>query len=169
MCGISGIINLNETQVSEKILSDMNSCQIHRGPDESGLKILHNVGFAHRRLSIIDLKSGGQPMSNESESIWLTFNGEIYNYIELKNRLLKRGHNFKTNSDTEAIIHLYEEYGKDCVKHLEGMFAFAVYDRNKQTLFLARDRLGQKPLHYYRNNSLFAFSSELQPLVSHPG
>ena len=167
MCGISGIINLNNAPVSEKILSDMNSSQIHRGPNEGYLKIFGNVGFAHRRLSIIDLDNGKQPMSNEDENIWLTFNGEIYNHVELRKRLLKRGHIFKTSSDSEVILHLYEEYGRNCIKDLEGMFAFAVYDRNKQIIFIARDRLGQKPLHYYKNNDIFIFSSELQALIKH--
>ena len=167
MCGISGIINLNKAPVSEKILSDINFSQIHRGPDEGDLKIFNNVGLAHRRLSIIDLERGKQPMSNKNGNIWLTFNGEIYNHIVLRNKLLKCGHLFRTNSDTETILHLYEEYGRDCVKHLEGMFAFAIYDRNKQIIFIARDRLGQKPLHYYNSNGIFVFSSELQALVKH--
>ena len=168
MCGISGIINLDNAPVSEKILSEINFSQIHRGPDAGCLKLFGNVGLGHRRLSIIDLANGHQPMSNEDDSIWLTFNGEIYNHLELRNRLLKRGHIYKTDSDSETILHLYEEYGKNCVKHLEGMFAFAIYDSNRQLIFIARDRMGQKPLHYFRNNKVFIFASELQALVRHP-
>ena len=168
MCGIAGIINLNGKPVSDKILSEMNSSQHHRGPDEGDIKIFSNVGLAHKRLSIIDLSDGNQPMTNEDQSLWLTFNGEIYNYIELREKLLKQGHTFKTSSDSETIVHLYEEYGKECVNHLEGMFAFAIYDKRKETVFIARDRLGQKPLHYYKDNNVFVFSSELQSLVKHP-
>ena len=168
MCGISGIINLNNTQVSREILDEMNSSQIHRGPDAGDLKIFSNIGFAHRRLSVIDLDNGEQPMSNEDGKIWITFNGEIYNHIKFRDSLIKCGHIFKTSSDTETILHLYEEYGSNCVNLLEGMFAFAVYDQNRQKILIARDRLGQKPLHYFHNKKLFVFSSELQSLVKHP-
>ena len=168
MCGISGIINLKNKRVSEEILTLINSSQMHRGPDEGNQLIFDNVGLAHRRLSIIDLNSGRQPISNESGSVWLTFNGEIYNYINLREKLINLGHVFKSLTDSEVIVHLYEEYGNRSIEHLEGMFAFVIYDKSKQTVFAARDRLGQKPLHYYYDNKKLVFASELQALVKHP-
>ena len=168
MCGISGIINFDNTPVLHDVLDKINGSQLHRGPDEGNLVIFNNVGLAHRRLSIIALDNGKQPMTNEDNSIWVTFNGEIYNYLNLKKQLLQSGHIFSTDSDTEVIIHLYEEYGNQFINYLEGMFAFAIYDKRNDKMFLARDRLGQKPLHYYIDNSKFIFSSEIQAITKHP-
>ncbi len=168
MCGICGIVNFSENHVDSSILEKANNTMSNRGPDGYGTKIIGSVGLAHRRLSIIDIATGQQPLSNEDESIWITFNGEIYNYLTLKDSLIRLGHQFKTNSDTEVIVHLYESFGTDCVKKLDGMFAFAIYDNNRKKIFLARDRLGKKPLVYSINNNSFIFASELQALSSFP-
>ncbi len=185
MCGITGIINQNGKAVDRELLKNMADVLEHRGPDDEGFYINSsdfplenlkwkqshgkgNVGLGHRRLSIIDLSTGHQPMQNEDNSIWISFNGEIYNFIDLKKELIGKGHIFRTNSDTEAIVHAYEEWGEDCVKHLRGMFAFAIWDENRQTLFLARDRLGIKPLYYYSDQSKFIFGSEIKALLQHP-
>ena len=126
--------------------------------------INENIGLGFRRLSIIDLTDGDQPMSNHDKSIWITFNGEIYNFKELKFKLCKKGYSFKTGSDTEVIIYLYQEYGEDCVNHLNGMFAFAVLDYKKNKIFIARDRIGIKPLFYFKNNKSFIWSSEIKAI-----
>jgi asparagine synthase (glutamine-hydrolysing) len=168
MCGISGIINICGKPADPAILKKMNNTLRHRGPDGEGIKIIGNVGLAHKRLSIIDINSGSQPLSNEDDNIWITYNGEIYNHAVLKESLIKKGHIFKTACDTEIIIHLYEEYGIECLNLLDGMFAFALYDISNKKLFLARDRMGQKPLNYYFKNRLFLFSSELQAIIKHP-
>jgi asparagine synthase (glutamine-hydrolysing) len=144
----------------------MNRTMIHRGPDDEGYFVQGPVGLAMRRLSIIDLASGHQPISNEDETLWIVFNGEIYNFLELRSDLIARGHQFRTRSDTEVILHLYEECGERCVEHLNGMFAFAIWDARKQRLFLARDRLGIKPLFYaYRPGVWLAFGSEIKALL----
>lgn len=178
MCGICGIVDISGREIEEPILKKMCSAMIHRGPDDEGIYIKHqspvtsyqskpSVGLGHRRLSIIDLSSAGhQPMCNEDGTIWIVLNGEIYNYKELSEDLRARGHKFKSNTDTEAIIHLYEEYGEECVKQLRGMFAFAIWDERKQTLMLARDRPGKKPLLYYYKNGIFCFSSEFSSLLA---
>lgn len=153
---------------SREILGRMTDAMSHRGPDDSGLFIDGNIGLGHRRLSIIDLGGGRQPLSNEDSGIWTVFNGEIYNYRELRDKLKAEGHVFRTSSDTEVIVHLYEKYGKDFVSHLEGMFAIAVYDRNKELLLLTRDRLGKKPLCYFSGKNVFAFASEISALKKHP-
>lgn len=173
MCGISGIFNINGQPVSTGILAKMNDSQLHRGPDAEGIWTGQNAGLAHRRLSIIDLSEGAQPMCNEDGTVYVTYNGEIYNHREIRKELEKKGHIFKTACDTEIIVHLYEECGKECVTYLNGMFAFAVYDTKKRSLFLARDRMGQKPLVYFKKKTatgaiIFAFSSELQSLKAHP-
>lgn len=169
MCGICGIYNFNkDRQVSEDILNSMNDSLIHRGPDDSGIYTDRFIGFGHRRLSIIDIKSGQQPMNNEDNSVWVTYNGEIYNYRELKKDLTNKGHVFKTNCDTEVIVYAYEQYGTDCVLHFNGMFAFAIWDSKNETLFLARDRLGIKPLYYTISNGNFIFASEIKGLLKHP-
>jgi asparagine synthase (glutamine-hydrolysing) len=169
MCGICGIYNFgNSAPVSDKILIDMNNALSHRGPDDSGIYINKNIAFAHRRLSIIDLENGRQPMANEDNTVWITYNGEIYNFMELKKQLAEKGHVFKTNCDTEVIIHSYEEYGTDCVLKFNGMFAFAVWDSREKILFLARDRLGIKPLYYTISNGNFVFASEIKALLRHP-
>jgi asparagine synthase (glutamine-hydrolysing) len=164
MCGICGIIQENVKSSDIQIMID---ALVHRGPDDSGVFINANktLGFGHRRLSIIDLGSGHQPMSNEDETLWITFNGEIYNYQELKEDLEKR-HKFKTQSDTEVILHLYEEKGEECLQDLRGMFAFAIHDQRTDTLFLARDHLGQKPAYYYHEGHIFAFASEIKALLA---
>lgn len=143
----------------------MRDIMTHRGPDDSGIYVDRNVGLAHRRLSIIDLSTGHQPMSNEDDSIWIVFNGEIYNYIELRNALLSRGHVFKTLSDTEAIIHAYEEYGIECLQKLRGMFSFVLWDNSQKLLFGARDRLGEKPFYYTTVDGTFIFSSEIKSIL----
>lgn len=168
MCGIVGIVNRSGA-VQNEVLEAMNRAIIHRGPDEDGFYVKENVGMAMRRLSIIDLAGGRQPIHNADKTKWIVFNGEIYNYQELRKGLEERGHRFYTNSDTEAIVHLYDEYGKDCVQHLRGMFAFAIWDEREQELFIARDRVGKKPLLYsHRPNGDLVFGSEFMALLQHP-
>lgn len=166
MCGICGIITFDkQSEVDREELVDMRDTMIHRGPDDEGFFLHKNIGLGHRRLSIIDLKHGHQPMCNEDKSIWITFNGEIYNYEELNKDLKLKGHVFKTNCDTETIVHLYEEYGTECVNKLNGMFSFGIWDANKQQLFIARDRLGIKPLYYLKTKNKFYFASEIKALL----
>ncbi len=140
----------------------------HRGPDGQGVYLGGRVGLGHLRLSIIDLSTGAQPLANEDGSVWIVFNGEIYNYPELRKQLLARGHQFKTTSDTEVIIHLYEERGEECIKDLRGMFAFAIWDEPRQRLFLARDRVGIKPLYYFQQGGTLWFGSEIKALLTDP-
>jgi len=170
MCGIVGIFDLQgSADIDRELLSQMNESQFHRGPDEGGLHVEAGVGLGHRRLSIIDLSSGQQPLFNEDGSVVVTYNGEIYNFPELSDELKAAGHIFKTHSDTEVIVHAWEEWGEQCVERFRGMFAFAVWDRNKHTLFMARDRLGKKPLHYsLLPNGQLIFASELKALYVHP-
>jgi asparagine synthase (glutamine-hydrolysing) len=169
MCGIVGITYSNERQFERKTLELMNSAIVHRGPDEDGFYLNGSVGLAMRRLSIIDLKGGQQPIFNESRTAAIVFNGEIYNFQELRDDLQKRGHKFETNCDTEIIVHLWDEYKTDCVKFLRGMFAFAIWDTRDKTLFIARDRLGKKPLLYsHRKNGDLIFGSEFRALLAHP-
>ncbi len=150
MCGICGIVQCHEAfTIRPETLQRMNDVIAHRGPDDEGFFAASKVGLAMRRLSIIDLNTGHQPIHNEDESLQIVFNGEIYNYQELRQSLEEAGHQFYTKSDTEAIVHGYEEYGAEVVHHLRGMFAFAIWDHKTDTLFLARDRPGIKPLHYY--------------------
>jgi asparagine synthase (glutamine-hydrolysing) len=168
MCGIAGIVHLDGSPVSPIILDRMNSAIIHRGPDGEGIWNNGAAGLAHRRLSIIDLAGGKQPLTNEDGTVWITYNGEIYNHCELRRNLENKGHVFKTKCDTEVIVHLYEEYGRDCVLFLNGMFAFGIYDTRRKTLLIARDRMGQKPLVYFHDSKKFVFASELQALRKHP-
>lgn len=168
MCGICGIIEKKENNINLNILKLMNSALIHRGPDEEGYFFKENIGIAMRRLSIIDLSSGKQPIFNEDETSLVVFNGEIYNFIELKEWLIKKGHKFKTTSDTEVIVHLYEEEKDDFPKKLRGMFAIALIDLKEKKIILARDRFGKKPIYYFNNSNTFAFSSELNSLSKHP-
>ncbi|HEX8248703.1 MAG TPA: asparagine synthase (glutamine-hydrolyzing) [Pyrinomonadaceae bacterium] len=169
MCGIVGIINQNSRSIEREILEKMNRAIRHRGPDEDGFYVNGNVGMAMRRLSIIDLAGGQQPIHNPSKTAWIVFNGEIYNFQELRADLEKRGHKFYTNSDTETILHLYDEYGADCVRHLRGMFAFAIWDEREKSLFLARDRVGKKPVLYsHQPDGALIFGSEFQALLQHP-
>lgn len=172
MCGICGIIS-TEGEVSNEIVRKMNNSMSHRGPDDDNIYINNDhtagifVGLGHRRLSIIDLSSAGrQPISNEDRTIWLTFNGEIYNFKELKKGLQNRGHVFLSHTDGEVIVHLYEDYGEECLQSLCGMFAFAIWDENKKRLFVARDRTGKKPLVYYCKNNHFVFASEFNTLLT---
>ena len=168
MCGIVGIVRNDGKPVDEPLLSRMCEAIRHRGPDEDGFYVNGSVGLAMRRLSIIDLKSGQQPIHNQDRSSWIVFNGEIYNYLELREKLEKLGHTFYTNSDTEAIVHAYDQFGTDCPKHLRGMFAFAIWNVPKQELFLARDRVGKKPLLYAHVNGGLIFGSEFSALLLHP-
>ena len=167
MCGICGAYSIGDSRpVSDLLLREMNRTMVHRGPNDEGYHVDGLAGLAMRRLSIIDLETGRQPLSNEDNSIWIVFNGEIYNFKELRAGLIKKGHIFRTVSDTEVIVHLYEECGDDCVTFLNGMFAFAIWDSNKKQVFVARDRLGIKPLFYcfdaHRN---FFFASEIKALL----
>lgn len=169
MCGICGMVNThNKEKVSLDILLRMRDALIHRGPDDAGELLDMNVGLAMRRLNVIDLNTGHQPIHNEDETVWIVFNGEIYNFLELRNDLEKKGHIFYTKSDTEVIVHLYEEEGAECAVKLNGMFAFALWDKPKKRLLLARDRMGQKPLYYAFKNGQFIFSSEIKSLLQHP-
>ena len=166
MCGIAGKYNIDGKEVRLDTLKQMLSAIQHRGPDEFGVYMDKNIGLAHARLSIIDLCGGQQPMSNEDGTVWITFNGEIFNYLELREDLLKRGHRFSTHSDTEVIIHLYEDYGPECLKHLNGQFAFAIWDKNNRELFIARDRIGIRPLFYTYTHSRFYFASEIKGIFA---
>ena len=166
MCGIVGIINKNQNEVETGLLSKMADTIHHRGPDEDGLFIEKNIGFFHKRLSIIDLSTGQQPMTFNNCTI--IFNGEIYNYIELRNDLIKKGHQFKTTSDTEVILHLYVESGYDFINILNGMFAFIIFDKSKNKLFIARDHFGIKPLYWYNDDEKILFGSEIKALLAYP-
>jgi asparagine synthase (glutamine-hydrolysing) len=165
MCGIAGMF-LKDGKPSVDVLKRAADCLHHRGPDEKGCFVDGRVGLAHSRLSIIDLDTGQQPMANEDGSVWITYNGEVYNFPELREDLLKKGHEFRTRSDTETVIHLYEEYGEDCLHYMRGMFAFALWDGNEDLLFLARDRIGVKPLVYTEQPTGVYFASEIQGLFA---
>ncbi len=169
MCGICGIYSRNEEAVDRDLLSRMNTVLKHRGPDGEGYYVAGNIGLGHRRLSIIDLAGGSQPVANEDERLFVVFNGEIYNFIELREELKRKGHRFKTASDTEVIVHAYEEWGTECVTRFNGIFAFALWDREKKNLFLARDHLGVKPLYYAEVNGNLYFASEIKSILQFPG
>jgi asparagine synthase (glutamine-hydrolysing) len=169
MCGIAGLLNADGNAAEPDVLLRMISMLRHRGPDAAGVHVDRNVGLAHARLSIIDLSGGAQPMHNEDQSLWITFNGEIFNYLELRADLQKKGHTFTTRSDTEVILHLYEEKGRDCVHYMNGQWAFAIWDCKRQTLFLSRDRLGVRPLFYTLANGAFVFGSEIKAIFACPG
>jgi asparagine synthase (glutamine-hydrolysing) len=171
MCGITGIFDTRGTRpVDAAVLQRMNDSQLHRGPDEGSLHIEPGLGFGHRRLSIIDIATGQQPLFNEDGSVAIVFNGEIYNFQELIPELQAAGHRFRTKSDTEVIVHAWEQWGEDCVKRFRGMFAFVLWDRNRQTLFMARDRLGVKPLYYaLLDDGTLLFGSELKSLLAYQG
>jgi asparagine synthase (glutamine-hydrolysing) len=169
MCGITGMVDtMGLTEINRDVLVRMNDAQWHRGPDEGSLHIEPGVGLGHRRLSIIDIATGQQPLFNEDGSVAVVFNGEIYNYQDLVIELQALGHVFHTKSDTEVIVHAWESWGADCVKRFRGMFAFALWDRNQQTFFMARDRLGVKPLYYaLLDNGMLLFGSELKSILAH--
>ncbi len=170
MCAICGILNFDAQEPADgAVIREMAASMIHRGPDDDGFLVDGPVGLGFRRLSIIDLQGGHQPIFNEDGSAAIIFNGEIYNYRDLATSLAGAGHVFKTRSDTETILHAYEQYGEACVEHLRGMFAFAIWDRNKRRLLLARDRLGVKPLYYYYDGRFVAFASEIKALLKVPG
>jgi len=170
VCGIVGYLNLDGSQLdpAQDLLAQLCESITHRGPDERGMKVIGPVALGMTRLSIIDLKSGQQPISNEDDTVWIVFNGEIYNYQDLRKHVVERGHVLKTQSDTETIVHLYEEYGVDCLNFLEGMFAFAIWDKSKDRLFVARDRMGEKPLHWANFEGQFIFASEIKGILAHP-
>jgi asparagine synthase (glutamine-hydrolysing) len=169
MCGICGKLEFDsEARVAPSLVKQMADAIVHRGPDDDGYYVKGPVGLGFRRLAIIDLSGGHQPLANEDGSIWIVFNGEIYNYQELRALLLAKGHIFKTHSDTEVIVHLYEEYGCDCLQKLRGMFGFAIWDSKKKSLFLARDRVGIKPLYYYLDEHFLSFASEMKAILVDP-
>ena len=170
MCGIAGKLYFDRYQkVSERDLRMMIDTLIHRGPDGEGIWCKDNVGLGHRRLIIIDRDTAaGQPMSNEDGTVWVSYNGEIYNFQELRQELIQNGHIFRTKCDTEVIVHAYEQYGRDCVQYFRGMFAFAVWDTRSRKLLLARDRVGKKPLFYYRDQERFVFASEIKAILKDP-
>jgi len=167
MCGIAGIVHLDGRAVDSDVLQRMTRCLVHRGPDDEGFYVDGPVGFGVRRLSIVDRALGHQPLSGEDGNVWITFNGEIYNHPDLRRQLLARGHRYRTNCDTETIVHAYEEYGERMVEHLRGMFAFGLWDRTRKRLLLYRDRLGIKPLYYARWNDTLLFSSEVKALLEY--
>lgn len=167
MCGIAGFVS-RRVREGAKVLQKMNQTMIHRGPDEEGIYVNGTYGLGMRRLSIIDLSGGSQPVWNEDHTVGIVFNGEIYNFRELREQLEKKGHRFSSRSDTEVIVHLYEEEGIQSLERLNGMFAFALYDQKEDKLFLARDRMGEKPLHYYFYNGDFVFASEIKSILAFP-
>jgi asparagine synthase (glutamine-hydrolysing) len=169
MCGIAGKLNLDGRTVEPGLIRRMTDVMSHRGPDGEGQHVSGPIGLGHRRLAIIDLRpTGAQPMCNEDGRVWITFNGEIYNYQALRRDLLQRGHQFRSESDTEVIVHLWEEYGPECVAHLRGMFAFGIWDDGRKTLFVARDRVGIKPLYYCETGTSIVFASEIKALLLDP-
>src|SRR6185295_8321182 len=169
MCGIVGFVNADGSAVDRPLLERMCDAIAHRGPDDDGVLVDRNAALGMRRRSIIDVAGGKQPIHNVDRTKWIVFNGEIYNYRELRRGLETRGHRLYTNSDTEAIVHLYDEFGPDCLRHLRGMFAFAIWDELEKTLFIARDRVGKKPLLYsHQANGDLIFGSEFTALLRHP-
>src|SRR5690349_10301482 len=167
MCGIAGIVgSRGDRRIDEVTIRRMCNAIVHRGPDEEGLFIKNGAGLGMRRLSIIDLAGGHQPIFNEDRSIAIVFNGEIYNFPELRPELERRGHRFTTNSDTEVIVHLYEDMGPACVTKLRGMFTFALYDRTRDKLLIGRDRLGKKPMHYALAGDRLLFGSEIKSILA---
>ncbi len=169
MCGIVGILNMNgPAPISEELLTKMVGIIRHRGPDESGIYLDPHIGLGHARLSIIGLEGGGQPICNEDGTLWIVYNGEAFNYIELKEQLVKKGHRFSTDTDTEVILHLYEEMGPECLKQVNGQFALAIWNDQRKELFLARDRVGIRPLFYTQVNGKLIFASEIKSIFMCP-
>jgi len=166
MCGICGTTGIAD----ERLMRRMCEVLVHRGPDDTGFYIdkENKISLGVRRLSIIDLKGGHQPIHDEDKKIWIIFNGEIYNFVELREFLKKKGHSFYTRTDTETIVHLYEEYGEACVNVLQGMFVFALWDKKEKKFFIARDRLGIKPLYYYERKGKLIIGSEIKAILEHP-
>jgi asparagine synthase (glutamine-hydrolysing) len=169
MCGITGVMYFEDRVPAQSMLKQMTDVIQHRGPNDSGFLTENRIGLGFRRLSIIDIQEGHQPLANEDETVWIIFNGEIYNYKSLRGMLIDRGHQFRTHSDTEVIVHLYEEFGEDCVKHLRGMFGFVIWDKKKQQLFGARDHFGIKPFYYHMTDRQFVFGSEIKSLLAAEG
>src|SRR5437870_4682648 len=170
MCGIAGVVQFrSDSHVDPENVERMCRAIVHRGPDDDGIYVQGRVGLGMRRLSIVDLATGHQPISNEDGTVWIVFNGEIYNHLAVREQLQARGHRYATNSDTETVVHAYEEYGRDCVHHLRGMFAFAIWDTRQRRLFIARDRLGIKPLYYFYDDKKFIFGSEIKAILAYPG
>ncbi|MFH1835638.1 MAG: asparagine synthase (glutamine-hydrolyzing) [Methanobacteriota archaeon] len=168
MCGICGVFYFNGESADKQVLERMRDSMVYRGPDDCGIFLDGKVGLGHRRLSIIDLIGGGQPIHNEEETVWIVYNGELYNHEDLRVELEGLGHRYYTNTDTETIVHLYEDYGPACVERMNGMFAFAIWDAREKKVFLARDRLGIKPLYYLRDGEKLVFASELKAILEHP-
>ncbi|MHA1114506.1 MAG: asparagine synthetase B, partial [Alphaproteobacteria bacterium] len=170
MCGIVGVFDTRGRRPIEPgLLERMNESQVHRGPDAGGVHLAPGIGLGHRRLSIIDLSGGAQPLYNEDRGVVTVYNGEIYNFRELAKELAGLGHRFRTHCDTEVVVHAWEEWGERCVERFRGMFAFAIWDDKRETLFLARDRLGIKPLHYaLTGEGELIFASEIKALTCHP-
>ena len=169
MCGICGLVELGEGVPDRELLERMNQTLFHRGPDSGGGQVEGRAGIAARRLSIIDLAHGDQPIANEDETVWVVQNGEIYNYRELREELARAGHHFRTDSDTEVVVHAYEEHGPRFADLLRGMFAIAIWDTRERRLVLARDRFGIKPLYYRVADGTLSFASELKALLEQPG
>src|SRR5512132_2585926 len=166
MCGIAGIVAADRLHADERArLTDMRDVLSHRGPDDAGMFTDAQGGLAHRRLSIVDLASGHQPLANEDETIWIVFNGEIYNHRDIRAELEAAGHRYRTQSDTETIVHAYEQWGDECVHRLRGMFAFAIWDSARRRLLLARDRLGIKPLYWSEAGGRLLFGSEIKAIL----
>jgi asparagine synthase (glutamine-hydrolysing) len=169
MCGIAGVFHFDGRPVDERLLDRSTDVLAHRGPDGRGTHIEKGLGLGHRRLAIIDLSDvAAQPLSNEDGTVWIVFNGEIYNFHELKDELVQKGHRFRSRSDTETIVHLYEEMGERCVERLRGMFAFAIWDRRRERLLLARDRIGKKPLYFWKDEEQLRFGSEIKSILEDP-
>jgi len=168
MCGIAGTLNFDGEKINPDLLRQMITMIRYRGPDDINVYTAGPMGLAHARLSIIDLEGGRQPMHNEDKSLWITFNGEIFNYVELRKELVGKGHRFRTQSDTEVLLHLYEEKGEDCVRELNGQWAFAVWDEKARRLFLSRDRMGVRPIFYTVTDRAFVFGSEIKTVLAHP-
>src|SRR5436190_8639793 len=166
MCGIAGIVASDELTAGEReVVAAMRDVISHRGPDDAGIYVDRQAALGHRRLSIVDVSAGHQPLSNEDESIWLVFNGEIYNHSDVRPELEAAGHRYKTRSDTETIVHAYEAWGEGCVDRLRGMFAFALWDRRHRRLLLARDRMGVKPLYWAHVDGRLLFGSEIKSIL----
>ena len=169
MCGFAGYVDMRkERTIDQDLLVKMTDKLVHRGPDSAGYFVERSIGLGFRRLSIIDLESGDQPLFNEDKSVVVVCNGEIYNYVELRAGLIRKGHTFRTGSDVEVLVHLYEEDGVDFITKLNGQFAFALYDRKKQQLLLARDHFGINPLYYTIVDGILIFASEIKAIVEHP-